>query len=231
VLFFVALTCLAAATFGSVLAYQRGEQRRLQGGGGGPAGLLAAGSNGPRRARGGQGAPTARPDGADEPTLTTLAPGDVVTDGVDDWVVSGSVRYREESDAWALHVLDGGAVTRFLEVRARRGVVEVALVDPAPDLPRGQLAGGLTFRGQLFSLEGRGDARTSVVGDVAAAGVGGGVLQWARYASPGGGLLLVEDEGPLKRGFFGALVQPSSLSILSGELNRASADNAIDDPS
>jgi hypothetical protein len=227
VLFFLALTCLAAATVGSAVAYQRGERRRLASGGARAPLLLPGHDDGPTPATKKQ----APPVDDDEPTLETLAPGDVVVDGVDDWVVAATVRYREESDVWALHVLDGGARRRFLEVRPRRGGVEVAVVDVTDDLPRGQLLGGLTFQGQAFRLEGRGDARTTSTGRLDGGTSRGGVLQWARYAAAGGGVLLVEDEGGARRAFVGARVQSSSLTLMSGALNRADGgfSGAVDD--
>lgn len=241
-LFFVALSCLAAATLGSVVVYQRGERRRLDGGRApgrlpaGPAGGRPSSSSPPSvsSASPSSGSPasgtpawiraqagTHETDAFDEPTLTTLAPGDVVSDGVDDWVIAGSVRYREENDGWSLHVLDGGGSRRFLEVRSRRGSVEVALLDVADALPRGQLLGGLTYRGQSYLLDARGDARTAADGDVGVHAARGPSLTWARYTSAGGGLLIVEDEATIRRGYVGSRVEPSSLSILSGELNRA----------
>jgi len=231
VLFFLALSCLAVATLGSAAAYQRGERRRLADGGvRAPAQLTdgAAADDGPRAAGRRATGARAAADDDDDPTLETLSPGDVGVDGVDDWLVTGTVRYREETDVWALHVLDGGTRRRFLEVRPRRGDVEVAVVDVADEAPRGQLLGGLTFHGQVFRLEGRGDARTTAAGDVDAVSRGG-LLQWVRYAAAGGGVLLVEDEGAARRAFIGARVQPSSLSIMSGALNRASAANDVDE--
>ena len=227
-LFFLALSCLAVATVGSAVAYQRGERRRLAGGDVRAPLLLVGGDDARRTA--GRTAGRTSPDatGDDEPTLETLSPGDVVVDGVDDWLVTGTVRYREETDVWALHVLDGGARRRFLEVRPRRGEVEVAVVDAADDPPRGQLLGGLTFHGQVFRLEGRGDARTTTEGDAVGASRGG-LLQWVRYAAAGGGVLLVEDEGAARRAFVGARVQASSLSIMSGALNRADGFRRADD--
>ena len=244
VLFFLALSCLTAATVGSVVVYQRAEQRRLRPGAGAPRRQLGPhpdeadadevplrdSRSEARRARPTDGQQsrahkTARTAPEDEPTLQTLAPGDVVLDGDDDWLVVGSVDYREESDAWALHLLEGGTRQRLLEVRARRTEVEVAFLDPVSDLPRGQLLDGLTFRGHGFRLEGRGDARTGVRGDAGDALSRGGTLEWSRYGAAGGGLLLVEDEGAARRGFLGQRVLTSSLSVMSGALNRADDDS------
>jgi hypothetical protein len=226
VLFFVTLSVLAAATVGSVVVYQRGERRRIAGAPA-PAPRLTAGTTPPGR----RAAPPTGDDGSgDEPTLETLAPGDVVVDGVDDWLVVGSVAYREEGDTWAMHLLDGGQRHRLLEVRRRRGDVEVAFLDVVDDLPRGQLLGGLNHRGQAFQLEGRGDARTTTKGDCGEHLSRGGALEWARYGAAGGGLLLVEDEGPRRRGFVGQRVPPSSLSFMSGALNRGDGegDDGVD---
>lgn len=214
-LFFLALSCLAAATFGSVVVYQRGERRRLEAGGVGDPRLLLAERTGdkPKPAS----TPPARASAA-EPGLETLQTGDIVDDGEGDWVVTGSVRFREERETWALHALDGGARQRFLEVRRRGGSLEVAFVDVATGLPGGQLLQGLTFAGHGFQLDLRGDARVTIDGEVE--GRGNGTIAYARYSGPGGALLLVEDEGAVRRAFLGSRVPASSISLMSGELNR-----------
>lgn len=216
-LFFFALSCLAAATFGSVVLYQRGERRRLDDGGD-PRLLLAA-------RKGDDGAPdiadstsSSRPPmRVGEPTLENLLPGDIVDDGEADWVVAGVLRYREERDEWRLYTLDGGARRRLLEVRRRGGGVVAAFVEPGAGLPSGQLMHGLTFAGRSYQLDLRGDARVAVDGD----GIGraSGTLAYARYEA-GGALLLVEDEGPTRRAYVGECVPETSLSFMSGELNR-----------
>jgi hypothetical protein len=220
VLFLFALSFLAAATFGSVVLYQKGEQRRLGDGGTGPdpRTLLPLHDDNAASASSSSGSASAPPVRVGDPTLETLQRGDVVEDGPDDYIVIGTVRYREERDTWALHVLDGGSQQRFLEVRRRNGDLEVAFVERTTDLPPGQLLQGLTFAGQSFQLEVRGDARTTVDGDVS--GVAAGVIAWARYGAAGGGLLLVEDDAATRRAWVGARMPASSLSLLSGELNR-----------
>ena len=211
-LFFFALSCLAAATFSSVVLYQKGERRRLQSGVADPL-LMLPFDSGPVVA-----APSPPPGRVGDPTLENLQRGDIVEEGVDDYVVVGTVRYREERDTWALHVLDAGSRQRFLEVRRRNGLLEVAFVDVAEGLPSGQLFSGLTFQGHGFSLEGRGDARTTVDGETA--GLGTGRLAWARYGGAGGALLLVEDEGAARRAFTGHRIPVTSLSLMPGDLNR-----------
>jgi len=217
VLFFFALSCLAAATFGSVVLYQKGERRRLEAGGGAEPRLLL----GARSA----GTPPKKPAHADsgDPTLETLQRGDIVDDGESDWVVQGTLRYREERDSWALHGLLGGDRQRFLEVRRRGGALEVALVEAAHGLPGGQLLQGLTHAGHTFQLEVRGDARVAVDGEVVVGdrSLQPGVIAYARYSGAGGAVLLVEDEGASRRAWLGERVPASSLSLMSGELNRA----------
>lgn len=213
-LFLFALSCLAAATFGSVVVYQRGVQKRLAHGVDAVQALPPAPEETKRKGKG-------QPSIEAEPTLETLAPGDIIVDGVDDWLVAGSIGYREEREAWQLHLLEDGARHRFLEVRTRNGSAEVAFVDEVKDLPTfGSLLQGLTYRGQSFQLDARGDARTTTTGDVGVRGAG--QLKYARYSGAGGALLLVEEEGAARRAYTGARVPPSSLSIMSGELNRQS---------
>lgn len=213
VLFFFALSCLAAATFSSVALYQKGERRRLAPGGGGVDPRLLLPFDGAVEKPASQ-----PPTRTGEPTLENLQRGDIVEDGNDDFVVVGTVAYREERDTWALHILDGGLTQRFLEVRRRGGTLDVAFVERAMGLPTGQLFDGLTFQGQGFQLEVRGDARTTVDGETA--GLGTGVIAYARYGGAGGALLLVEDEGAARRAFVGSRMPASSLSLMSGELNR-----------
>ncbi len=220
-LFFLALSALAAATFGSVVLYQRGEKNRLDGRVADPRLLLPERKKKEPKVK---RADPAAPKPSEDPTLQTLARGDIVVDGNDDWLVTGSIAYREEKDTWQLHALEGGNKRRFLEVRARDGGVDVAFVDPVNGLPSGTLLQGLTFQAQSFHLEVRGDARTVVDGDVGAGVSSGGVLAYARYGGGGGALLLVEDEGPVRRAFLGNRVPASSLTLMSGELNRSQSE-------
>jgi hypothetical protein len=140
VLFLFALGCLAAATLGSVVMYQRSAGRLPEARG--PGAL-------PPKAHDASSAPPALTAGSDDPTLETLAVGDIVVDGSDDWVVIGCVRYREERNQWALFVLEDGRARRFLEVRRHSGSTEGTWLDDASDVPTfGQLGQGLTYRGQ-----------------------------------------------------------------------------------
>ena len=196
-LLFFALSCFAAAALGSVVVYQRGAQTRLTA----PDGTARLP---PKSAL----ALPPRP----EPTLETLQLGDVVLDGNDDYVVVGTMSYREEQDSWNIHLLDAGATRRFLEVKSRRGVVTAALLDEVDDAPiHGQLGTGLTYRGKPLTLEARGDARTQPMGE--SDGREGGMLRYARYAGPGGALLLVEEASMSKRALYGHAVPSSSLTI------------------
>lgn len=202
-LLLIALTCLAAAAAGSVVAYQRSALQRL-GSVDGTARLPPKGVPGERT----------RP----EPTLETLQHGDVVLDGDDDFLVTGTLMYQEEQDAWSLHALDGGAAPRFLEVRARSGVVQASFLEPVDDAPLfGSLGQGLTYRGRAMTLEARGDARTTALGEAKRAG---GLLRYARYAGPAGALLIVEQLGSDRRALFGHVTPSSTISIYPGELNR-----------
>jgi hypothetical protein len=213
VLFFLALSALAAATFGSVVLYQRGEKRRIEGAD--PRLLL------PERKKKKKAEPQKQKP-AEDPTLEALAAGDIVVDGNDDWLVTGRVAYREERETWSLYALEGGDRVRYLEVRKRDGGLDVAFVEPARGLPTGQLLQGLTFSGHSFQLELRGDARVSVEGEVGSSCSGSGsVIAYARYGGAGGALLLVEDEGAARRAFLGQRIPASSLSLMSGELNRS----------
>lgn len=203
-LLLIALTCLAAAAAGSVVVYQRSATLRLN--------TVDGTARLPPK-----GVPGERPRA--EPTLETLQFGDVVLDGTDDFVVTGTLQYREEQDQWSLHALDGGSARRFLEVRARGGVVQAAFLEPVDDAPLfGSLGQGLTYRGKALTLEARGDARASAQGEIAREG---GLVRYARFAGPGGALLVVEELGAQRRALFGHLAPASTLTIYPGELNRA----------
>ncbi len=203
-LLLIALTCLAAAATGSVVAYQRSAALRLTTADG-TARLPPKGVPGERN----------RP----EPTLETLQFGDVVLDGDDDFVVAGTLQYQEEQDQWSLHALDGGKVQRFLEVREKAGVVQAAFLEPVDDAPLfGALGQGLTYRGKPLTLEARGDARASAQGEIQREG---GLVRYARYAGPGGALLVVEELVRERRAMFGHLTPTSTIAIYPGELNRA----------
>lgn len=196
-LLFFALSCLAAAALGSVAVYQRGAQNRL----------LAPDGTARLPPKGIVSFPP-RP----EPTLETLQLGDAILEGADDYVVVGTLAYREEADGWQVHVLDAGATRKYLEVRSKRGVLNAALLDIVDDAPiHGQLGTGLTYRGRPLALDARGDARVTVSGETDERGAG--LLKYARYTGPGGALLVVEEEGTTKRALFGQSVPDSSLTI------------------
>jgi hypothetical protein len=209
-LFFLALSCLAAATLGSVVFYQRGQSKLLEGG---PLPALPppVGMASEKGAR--------RPATVD-PTLDTLMVGDVVLHGDDDWIVAGTVTYREERDVWWLHLLEGGTQRRWLEVRQRgrsQGAPhEATLLDVVADAPTfGQVYGGLSFRGLPLSLESRGDARIAVAGDVE--GRREALVRYSTYSGPGGAVLQIEEEGQTRRALFGQRVTTAALSFMPGE--------------
>ena len=177
--------------------YQRGAQNRL-GAPDGTARLPPKGTPGePKRG---------------EVTLESLQHGDAVLDGNDDYVVIGTLGYKEEQDAWLFYVLDAGAARRFLEVRSKSGVQQVALFDVVDDAPiHGQLGNGLTYRNKPLSVDARGDARTTATGDTD--GRSPSLLKYARYTGPGGALLVVEEEGATKRAYYGHSMPPDGLTI------------------
>jgi Domain of unknown function (DUF4178) len=202
----MALSILTAATVGSVVVYQRGERKRaLNGGGSAPRALRAA--------------PVAAPKA--EPTLSSLSTGDVVSDGIIDWLVVGTVAYREEDDRWALHRVQGDTM-RWLEVRRVRGRVEAVFVDETNALPKqGTLLDGMVVAGARVSLEQRGDARVEVSGDCG--GRIGGLLRYVRYSNAEGNVVLVDD-AETRHGYVGQRSVSGSLEVYSGELNRDRGD-------
>jgi hypothetical protein len=204
VLFLLALSALTAATVGSVLVYQRGERQRQLGGA-------------PVKPRALRAAPAPSAPKA-EPSLSTLSVGDVVGDGVDDWLVVGTLAYREEDDRWALHRVQGTTM-RWLEVRRVRGRWEAAFVDVTRELPKqGTLLDGVMVGGARVTLEQRGDARVEVHRDCERRS--GGMLRYTRYANAEGQVVLVDDAEE-RYAYAGQRVVAGSLEIFSGELNRS----------
>ena len=194
-LLFLALSCLAAAALGSVAVYQRGAANRLAAPDG-AARLPPKRMNEQKRA---------------EATLETLQHGDVVLDGNDDYVVVGTIGYREEQDAWALYVLDAGATKKFLEVRRKAGTVSSTMFDAVADAPiHGHLGNGLTYRSKPLTVDARGDARTTVSGE--SDGRVPSLLKYARYTGPGS-VLVVEEEGTSKRAYYGSPMPSDALTI------------------
>jgi hypothetical protein len=206
VLFLLALSVLTAASVGSVFVYQKSAQRRqLQQGA--PA----------KRALAQAPAPAAKPN-TTEPTLPTLQVGDVVSNGVEDWLVLGTLAYREENERWALHHLQGDGA-QWLEVRRVNGAWQAAFVSPTTAIPAsGGLMDGLQVGSVSVLLEQRGDARVEVLGDCA--GRSGGLLGYLRYANPQGDVVVV-DEAARRFAYAGQRVVEGSLQIYSGELNRS----------
>jgi hypothetical protein len=197
-LLFFTLAALSVVTVGSVVVYQRTSQRRLLGGA-------------ERRAL-----PAHEPEPAEERSLETLRPGDVIVEGNADWLIVGTLTYREEREVWWLHRAQGDRGHRLFEVRQREGWT-AAWLEPASDVPaHGQLYDGLTHKGLPFRLSKRGDARVTVDGDVGESG--SGLLRYATYEGPGGLLLNVEDrEGETRRALSGERVVAEGLMLMPGE--------------
>jgi len=152
------------------------------------------------------------PAQAQERTLQTLRPGDVVGVGNEDWLISHSARLREEEDVWFWHALDGGdGQQRFLEVRRRGGWV-AAFFAEVDDLPTfGSLGNGLTFRGQPYQLEARGDARETDLDGTSAK-----ILRYVTYSGPGDSLLNVEEREGTRQGYLGNRVLERNLTLMPG---------------
>jgi hypothetical protein len=200
-LLFFTLAALSVVTVGSVVAYQRGVQARLREGDEGPRLQLPP--------------PPAEPEPATERRPETLRLGDVVVDGSEDWLIVGTVTYREEGDTWWLHRLDSGREQRWMEVRDRDGVV-VCFFEEATDIPAfGKLYDGLTHKGMPFQLSRRGDARVSIDGEVGAREEG--VLQYATYRGPGGAFLNVDEPESGRVALTGQRVVAEGLMLMPGE--------------
>lgn len=188
------------ATLGSVVVYQRQAMARLKGADGSTLAL-----------------PAPAPGPAVERTFETLGVGDVVTWGTDDWLIRQTAMYDEEGERWWLHLLDDGVTLRFLEVRRLDGT-EVVLFSRAEDAPLfGQLSQGLTFRGQPYLLDIRGDAFVSVDAVGAEKEFESGRLRYSRYQGPGGAVLVIEEQGDTRRAFAGEKVAKATVSLMPGD--------------
>ena len=154
-----------------------------------------------------------------ERTFETLMPGDVVLEGNDDWLIVASCTYREEADTWWLHALEDGERKRFLEVRHLDGL-QVSFLQPAPDVPTfGELFSGLTYHKQSYRLKRRGDARTTLSGQVegsALAPLHQGHIKYTVYVGPGDLVLNVEEHDETRLAFAGERVLTSTLSLMPG---------------
>lgn len=213
------LVALGAVTVSSVVVYQRGARRRLLEGGG-HAGVPALP---PARHEPAEDGP------AEDVTLSTLGPGDVIIDGGADWLIVGTLYYKEERDRWQLHRVQGEDQHRWFEVRQRDGLV-AAWFEPASDIPSfGQLYDGLTHRGLPFRLVRRGDAYVSKEGDVD--GRAAGLVRYTTYEGPGGMYLNVEEaEGSERRALTGDRVIAAGLMLMPGEPLLAEEPPYDDDP-
>lgn len=201
-LFLLTLTLLSVVTVGSVVAYQRGAVKRLEGGDDERPALPAAVEE-----------PEEGP--ATDRTLETLVVGDVVIDGDEDWLIVGTLTYREEDERWFVHRLDSGAKQRWLEVRDRGGYVATWL-EPATDVPSfGQLYDGLTHKGRPFRLWRRGDARVTTDGEVD--GRGAGIVRYTAYEGPGGAYLNVEEVEGKRVALSGERVVGVGLTLMPGK--------------
>jgi hypothetical protein len=194
------LIALGTVTVGSVVVYQRGARRRMLTSGDGSTPAL----------------PPARDEPAKEATLETLGPGDVIVEGNDDWLIVGTLEYREEGDRWQLHRVLGDGRHRWFEVRERDGLV-AAWFEPATDIPAfGQLYDGLTHRSLPFRLVRRGDARVSASGD--AGDWPTGLVRYATYEGPGGMYLNVDEpEGGDRRALSGERIVAEGLMLMGGD--------------
>lgn len=218
-LFLLTLTLLSVVTVGSVVVYQRGVQRRLE----------------EEDAEAKKALPPGVLDEDDdeeegpvcERTLDTLRIGDVVLDGGVDWLIVGTLTFREEDEVWWLHRIDNGAAQKWLEVRDRQGLV-AAYFEPATDVPTfGQLASGLTHKGRPFHLTRRGDARVTAEGDVA--GRKEGLVRYATYEGPGGSYLNVDEQDGQRISLSGERIVESGLLLLPGKRSSARGRERLDD--
>ncbi len=193
----LALSLLGAATVASVVAYQRTAQRLP-----------------PAQERQARLLLEPEPEGpAEEKTLATLSVGDVIVDGDEDWLITGTLHCKEEQDLWRRHRVYSGNEEAWFDVY-KDGTWQAAFMRTADDLPAfGSLMSGLTYRGMPFRLKRRGDCRVRREGDAAALAE---VVQYTWYEGPGGHRLYVEESAGTRQAFTGARVLEDGLSLMEG---------------
>ena len=201
-LFLIAILILGGATVGSVLAYQRGAHKRL-----------AAYGDLKRLA------PKPEPEPEPEPTversIETLSPSDVVVHDDRDWLIVGSLNYREEDDTWHLHHLEDAGESCWLEVRKRQGNWQAAMLKSASGIPTfGRLGDGLTYQGMPYRLLRRGVARVVAVGDTR--GRKSETVEYTTYDGAGVGYLVVEQTSSGRVANSGEYIREESLDLLPG---------------
>ena len=211
-LLLLALSVLSVATVGSVLVYQKQATLRLKA----PEDPLEL-----------------PPPPAEERTFESLQIGDVVSWGDDDWVVQQRATYLEEGEIWWLYALDEGTGQDesqvFLEVRRHDGT-EVAFFHIANDAPLfGQLSHGLTFRGQSFLLESRGDAVVALDARADDAGLVAGRLRYSRYRGPGGLWLTIEENNGERRAYAGETVAKKTIGLMPGNAASVRRTRSLED--
>ena len=204
------LGVLSVVTVASAVAYQKSSRKALTAGPG------ALPESGPQSAR------PQEDDGVEERRIETLRLGDVVSEGIDDWLVIGRVCYKEEDEDWFLYRVDNGRHKKWLEARLRKDW-QAAWLEPVDDLPDfGQLADGFTYRERVLQLWRRGDARVQVEGDVAERT--NEVIRYASYVGRGDELLCIET-GDQRRALFGARVIVDGLMLMPGSASSLAADH------
>lgn len=200
-LLLLTFAAVSAAALGSVVLYQREAQRRLSGAPEGAARSLPA----PR--------PPTGP--AIDRELHTLQLGDVVLEGDEDWLLVGTVHYREEEERWFLHRMEGGRRQRWLYVRAMPAWQALWLEDADDAASFGRLADALTFRARTLELWRRGDAGLRVEGEVMDRSAG--QVHYSVYCGHGGEVLVIEQIAEHRRAMAGTRILEGSLTLMPGE--------------
>jgi hypothetical protein len=93
-----------------------------------------------------------------------LAPGDVVHHEGEQWVVRGTMSLEEDGDRWQEHLLDTGAVRRYLSVEPGEGELSILMWRGvlAPDLTPGPAR--IEHDGRTWTRAEHGRARFTAIG-------------------------------------------------------------------
>lgn len=191
------------AAFGGFIAYKKGRQHALSGGG-----RKALPPNDQQLLERG---------------ITDIRTNDVVQYMNDDWLVEGVFIFEEDGHKWRIaHMMDGGKTFWLLVGVDKTPGVNVRLLEQARDLGfEGYPPDAINYEDLKYTLSRKGTASAKLSGDVGAI-PGSPDLQttsslrcrWWLYEAAGQNCLLIEQWGETYRHLKGQKLSPDALDLL-----------------